>query len=66
MMLKFGGHAMAAGLSLEEDKFELFQQRLANWLQSGWTLRYCKAKWCQTVVKPGRNNHGSGAVAARC
>lgn len=49
MMLKFGGHAMAAGLSLEEDKFELFQQRLANWLLSGWTLRYCKAKWCRTV-----------------
>ncbi|SPX17270.1 single-stranded DNA-specific exonuclease [Escherichia coli] len=22
MMLKFGGHAMAAGLSLEEDKFK--------------------------------------------
>ena len=30
MMLKFGGHAMAAGLSLEEDKFELFQQRFGE------------------------------------
>ncbi len=57
---------MAAGLSLEEDKFELFQQRFANWLLSGWTLRYCKAKWCRTSVKPGRNDHGSSAAAARC
>ncbi len=55
---------MAAGLSLEEDKFELFQQRFANWLLSGWTLRYCKAKWCQTPVKPSRNDDGSGATAA--
>ncbi len=30
MMLKFGGHAMAAGLSLEEEKFELFQQRFGE------------------------------------
>ncbi len=26
LMLKFGGHAMAAGLSIEQDKFELFQR----------------------------------------
>jgi len=26
LMLKFGGHAMAAGLSIRRDKFELFQQ----------------------------------------
>ncbi|EMK5831717.1 single-stranded-DNA-specific exonuclease RecJ [Citrobacter sedlakii] len=26
LMIKFGGHAMAAGLSLEESRFELFQQ----------------------------------------
>ncbi|MBI6446279.1 single-stranded-DNA-specific exonuclease RecJ [Proteus mirabilis] len=26
LMVKFGGHAMAAGLSLEEDKFPLFQR----------------------------------------
>lgn len=36
MMLKFGGHAMAAGLSLEEARFEEFQQRFAalvnDWL----------------------------------
>ncbi|POT56653.1 single-stranded-DNA-specific exonuclease RecJ [Citrobacter amalonaticus] len=30
LMLKFGGHAMAAGLSLEEAKFELFQQRFGE------------------------------------
>ncbi|MFP1453972.1 DHHA1 domain-containing protein [Escherichia coli] len=45
MMLKFGGHAMAAGLSLEEDKFNSFNNGLAK----RWTLRYCKAKWYQTV-----------------
>lgn len=49
MMLKFGGHAMAAGLSLEEDKFELFQQRFGELVTEWLDLRYCKAKWCQTV-----------------
>ncbi len=29
LILKFGGHAMAAGLSLEEDKFELFKQHFS-------------------------------------
>ena len=36
LMIKFGGHAMAAGLSLEEAKFDLFQQRfgelITEWL----------------------------------
>lgn len=32
MMLKFGGHAMAAGLSLEETQFEAFRQRFADLL----------------------------------
>ncbi len=30
MMLKFGGHAMAAGLSLEEERFPEFQQRFGE------------------------------------
>jgi len=30
MMLKFGGHAMAAGLSLEASRFEAFQQRFGD------------------------------------
>ncbi|HCH50177.1 MAG TPA: single-stranded-DNA-specific exonuclease RecJ [Proteus sp.] len=30
LMVKFGGHAMAAGLSLEEDKFTLFQQHFSS------------------------------------
>ncbi|MDX4949199.1 single-stranded-DNA-specific exonuclease RecJ [Proteus mirabilis] len=29
LMVKFGGHAMAAGLSLEEDKFSLFQRHFS-------------------------------------
>ncbi|PWC17999.1 single-stranded-DNA-specific exonuclease RecJ [Brenneria roseae subsp. roseae] len=38
MMLKFGGHAMAAGLSLMEDQFEPFRQRfgelVGEWLDA--------------------------------
>ncbi|KAA0388211.1 single-stranded-DNA-specific exonuclease RecJ [Salmonella enterica] len=30
LMIKFGGHALAAGLSLEEHKFEQFQQRFGE------------------------------------
>lgn len=30
LMLKFGGHAMAAGLSLEEERFEEFQHRFGE------------------------------------
>lgn len=30
LMVKFGGHAMAAGLSLEETKFDAFQQRFGE------------------------------------
>ena len=30
LMMKFGGHAMAAGLSLEEDKFDDFRDRFAE------------------------------------
>lgn len=30
LILKFGGHAMAAGLSLEEGKFDEFRQRFAD------------------------------------
>ncbi|CNI07338.1 single-stranded-DNA-specific exonuclease RecJ [Yersinia pekkanenii] len=30
LILKFGGHAMAAGLSLEQDKFEAFRQCFAD------------------------------------
>ncbi len=30
LMIKFGGHAMASGLSLEEHKFEQFQQRFGE------------------------------------
>jgi single-stranded-DNA-specific exonuclease len=30
LMMKFGGHAMAAGLSLEETKFDEFQQRFGE------------------------------------
>ncbi|WP_350306403.1 single-stranded-DNA-specific exonuclease RecJ [Photorhabdus viridis] len=35
LILKFGGHAMAAGLSLEQDKFEQFQHHFST-LMSDW------------------------------
>ena len=35
LMLKFGGHAMAAGLSLEEERFEEFQRRFGE-LVTAW------------------------------
>ena len=62
MMLKFGGHAMAAGLSLEEDKFELFQQRfgelVTEWLDPSLLQGEVGVR---RSVKPGRNDHGSAA-----
>jgi single-stranded-DNA-specific exonuclease len=42
LILKFGGHAMAAGLSLEEARFEEFQQLLASWSPNGWIRRCCR------------------------
>ncbi len=67
MMLKFGGHAMAAGLSLEEDKFKLFQQRFGE-LVTEWLgpFAIARRRGIRRSVKPGRNDHGSGAAAARC
>jgi single-stranded DNA-specific DHH superfamily exonuclease len=44
LMLKFGGHAMAAGLSLEEARFEGSSATLANWSPSGWIRHCCKVK----------------------
>lgn len=47
MILKFGGHAMVAGLSLEEAQFERFQQRFGE-LVTEWLIPpYCKVKWCR-------------------
>lgn len=45
LILKFGGHAMAAGLSLEEARFEEFQQRFGELVTNGWILRCCRARW---------------------
>ncbi len=58
MMLKFGGHAMAAGLSLEEENSNSFNNGLANWLLSGWTLRIARRSGVGRSVKSGRNDHG--------
>jgi len=54
MMLKFGGHAMAAGLSLEETQFEAFRQRFADllgeWLSEE-TLQ--SVIWSDGALQPG-------------
>ncbi|MEG9540390.1 DHHA1 domain-containing protein, partial [Pantoea piersonii] len=54
MMLKFGGHAMAAGLSLEETQFEAFRQRFAEllgeWLSEE-TLQ--SVIWSDGALQPG-------------
>ncbi len=67
MMLKFGGHAMAAGLSLEEDKFELFQQRfgelVTEWL--GPSL-FQGEGGSDGPLSPAEKTMEGGAVAARC
>ena len=45
LMIKFGGHAMAAGLSLEEAQFDEFNSVCsASWSPSGSIRRCCRAK----------------------
>jgi single-stranded-DNA-specific exonuclease len=44
LMIKFGGHAMAAGLSLEEARLRSSSATLANWSPSGWIRRCCRVK----------------------
>lgn len=48
MMLKFGGHAMAAGLTLEEANFDASSSALAIWSPSGSTRRCYRAKFSPT------------------
>jgi single-stranded-DNA-specific exonuclease len=48
-MIKFGGHAMAAGLSLEEAKFDEFQ-RLFGELVTDWIdPALLQGKWFPTA-----------------
>ena len=49
LIMKFGGHAMAAGLSLEEARFEEFQQRFGELVTEWLDRRCCRAKWSPTV-----------------
>lgn len=54
LLLKFGGHAMAAGLSLEESRFDEFRQRFADllgeWLSEE-TLQ--SVVWSDGALQPG-------------
>jgi single-stranded-DNA-specific exonuclease len=47
LMIKFGGHAMAAGLSLEEARrvSALFGELVTDWIDPA----CCRAKWCPTA-----------------
>ncbi|VFS39798.1 single-stranded DNA-specific exonuclease [Escherichia coli] len=67
MMLKFGGHAMAAGLSLEEDKFELFQQRfgelVTEWLDPSLLQGEVVS---DGPLSPAEMTMEGGAAVARC
>lgn len=53
MMLKFGGHAMAAGLSLNADCFEVFQQRFAALVSEWLDLAILEGKvWSDGPLQP--------------
>lgn len=49
LILKFGGHAMAAGLSLEEARFEEFQQRFGELVTEWLDPALLQGKWFPTV-----------------
>ncbi|MCG7365773.1 single-stranded-DNA-specific exonuclease RecJ [Pantoea sp. ACRSH] len=54
MMLKFGGHAMAAGLSLEEAQFEAFRQRFADLLGEWLSEESLQSViWSDGALQPG-------------
>ena len=57
LMMKFGGHAMAAGLSLEEARFDEFRQRFGELVGNG-SIRRC---WKGDLVR--RRTGDAGAVA---
>jgi exonuclease RecJ (EC 3.1.-.-) len=65
LMMKFGGHAMAAGLSLEETKFDEFQQRfgelVTEWLDPALLQGEILFGW---RAFPTRDDAGRGADAA--
>lgn len=54
MMLKFGGHAMAAGLSLEATQFEAFRQRFADLLGEWLSEESLQSViWSDGALQPG-------------
>ncbi|STV86657.1 ssDNA-specific exonuclease RecJ [Klebsiella michiganensis] len=66
LILKFGGHAMAAGLSLEEARFEEFQQRfgelVTEWLDPALLQGEVGLR---RSAGGGRDEYGGRADAAR-
>ena len=45
LMIKFGGHAMAAGLSLRPEQFPLFQHALLSEVSRHLSLTDCRGEW---------------------
>lgn len=45
MILKFGGHAMAAGLTLAADKFEAFSKAFDQVVRMSWMSLPCAASY---------------------
>lgn len=65
LILKFGGHAMAAGLSLEEARFEEFQQRFGELVTEWLDPALLQGEVVSDTAGGGGDEHGSGADAAR-
>ncbi|WXT37626.1 single-stranded-DNA-specific exonuclease RecJ [Salmonella enterica subsp. enterica serovar Infantis] len=67
LMIKFGGHAMAAGLSLEEHKFEQFQQRFGELVTEWLDPALLQGEVISDgSIKRGGDVYGSGATVAGC
>ncbi|WXT24397.1 single-stranded-DNA-specific exonuclease RecJ [Salmonella enterica subsp. enterica serovar Infantis] len=67
LMIKFGGHAMAAGLSLEEHKFEQFQQRFGELVTEWLDPALLQGEVISDgPIKRGGDVYGSGATVAGC
>jgi len=49
VLLRFGGHAMAAGCTVARDQFDTFQSALNRWPANGWTQPPSPAGWKPTA-----------------
>jgi single-stranded-DNA-specific exonuclease len=52
VLLRFGGHAMAAGCTIDEDTSTPSSRPWRRWPTSGWTPPRCSASWKPTAAGP--------------